>query len=835
MLGGDSVARRPNLVAQLAARVRRPDWPLAVVLVGYPIWWVLGITQVVIFACVALMLLRLVGRRRLLVPAGFGWWLLFLAWAVVGVLVVQADAPGVLLGHNGNRYLTCALRIVWYLEATVVLLYVANVRREFSVERVARILSAFFLAIVAGGLLGVLAPSINLHSLVEILAPARFTSNPFVSSLVHPTFAERQVYLDSVQYRPSAPFPYANEWGLNYACFLPLFAHSWYGRGGRTRKLVALLILGVSVVPVVYSLNRGLWAVVLLMAAATVVKQAVSGRFRPLAVRALGCVLVVVLIAVSPLGTQLAGRFSGHNSNEGRTNLSAMSVAAVAQSSPIIGLGTTRPVQGSFYSIAGGSTPSCPTCTPPAFGTQGFLWLLIFGQGFLGAAFCLMFFVTNIWRHRRRRSPLAFACQIVLMSFLVTLPIYDWSITTSFAVMASVAILGRLATVQEGGPLGRLAEGGLAPARALAEPRTAIVLCTIGALAACVWQFERGPTYLGTASIWLPASPHSNGAIDTMDSEARYLNSPPVLKSISAMQELDKASRRGRLAVTATANTRILNISYSSGDPMRAQAGASVAAAAMLTLRDEREKSDAAASSTLLDASVIGVTAAEETLDHAISTLGASGGAGVPGTMARLRYQRHELGQSALDLDEVVQDALVSGAPSGQMIGPVTVRQEPQRWNVAIGSGLMLGLLVASAVTLIRQRRGRKVGSVDGSSIGSGLNLPIDAMTEATDVKAALIARRWQPFRAVGYVSVDPDDSELCAASGMLDQAHRQLVRWRVRDERKVVEPEAVNDTARGVVLVAPGTIRAGEVDKQRVRLAAAGVDVVGLLVWRRQ
>ena len=48
-----------------------------------------------------------------------------------------------------------------------------------------------------------------------------------------------------------------------------------------------------------------------------------------------------------------------------------------------------------------------PALQPPALGTQGQLWLVVFSQGLLGAAMYLAFFGLSFFRHLSRRSPTA--------------------------------------------------------------------------------------------------------------------------------------------------------------------------------------------------------------------------------------------------------------------------------------------------------------------------------------------------------------------------------------------------------------------------------------------
>ena len=158
---------------------------------------------------------------------------------------------------SNTRYLTWALRVVWLLETAVILLYVRNVRERLSGQRISRIFATMFVTIVVGGVLGSLVPALQLHSVMDYLVPGRFGTSPFVTSLVHPNLAERQGWLTDIRYRPSAPFPYANAWGLNFACFLPFFVRAWLGRDAGWRRFGAPLVLAAAAIPVIYRSTVG--------------------------------------------------------------------------------------------------------------------------------------------------------------------------------------------------------------------------------------------------------------------------------------------------------------------------------------------------------------------------------------------------------------------------------------------------------------------------------------------------------------------------------------------------------------------------------------------------
>ena len=58
--------------------VPRNAWPLAALVIGLPLWWVLGLVELAPIALAVPMAVQLLRRRTIHLPGGFGWWLLFL-------------------------------------------------------------------------------------------------------------------------------------------------------------------------------------------------------------------------------------------------------------------------------------------------------------------------------------------------------------------------------------------------------------------------------------------------------------------------------------------------------------------------------------------------------------------------------------------------------------------------------------------------------------------------------------------------------------------------------------------------------------------------------------
>ena len=148
-------------------------WPLTALLLGYPLWWVLGIDSLLPLLLAAPMAAQLWRRRTLRLPAGFGFWVLFLVWVLLGVVLLWADAPGAVPGGDSSRLLLFAYRIAWYVACTVVLLWITNIRRsDLPDEHVRRLVAWMFVVTTLGGLLGLLAPTFSFTSALELLLPA---------------------------------------------------------------------------------------------------------------------------------------------------------------------------------------------------------------------------------------------------------------------------------------------------------------------------------------------------------------------------------------------------------------------------------------------------------------------------------------------------------------------------------------------------------------------------------------------------------------------------------------------------------------------------------------
>lgn len=444
-----TVAVAPSRTAPPRARARARTlpvgWPLVLLYVGMPLWWLLGARSFAFLFFAGVMAVHLLRRSHLVAPRGFGLWLLFLVTVVVGVGVLYAVAPLSVPDGSSTRVMTFGYRLLWYLALTVVLLYVGNLtERELPTTTVIRSLAALFVVTVAGGYVGMLLPHLSFTSPIEALVPHGISGNAFFRSVTHPVAAQVQGVLGYEEARPAAPFGHTNDWGANYGSLLPFFAIAWFGRDAGWRRPVGALILLASLVPVIYSLNRGLWLGIAAVACFIALRLAAKGRFWAVGAGVAAMGVVALLVVATPLGRTVEARLANPHSNEARANLSTLTVRSTFEGSPVVGFGSTRNVPANFNSIAGGATEDCPRCSPPAMGTQGHVWLVLFSQGLVGLATFLGFVAYRARRAWHSPAPPALAALCTVVFLGVTFWVYDLLDAPLFTLMVALGLAWRL-------------------------------------------------------------------------------------------------------------------------------------------------------------------------------------------------------------------------------------------------------------------------------------------------------------------------------------------------------------------------------------------------------
>ncbi len=223
---------------------------------------------------------------------------------------------------------------------------------------------------------------------------------------------------------------------------LGAFAVSWLRNAGRGRRVAGTLVLVVAVVPVVYSLNRGLWLALGVVVVFSLARLAGRGRLA-----AAGALVGVVLVGtaalvLSPLSTVVQGRLDNPHSNSIRAFTTERTLDAVSYS-PVLGLGSTRSTLGSGNSIAVGERRDCPRCGNPVLGSNGQLWAVLIAHGVGGLVLFVGFFIRSLWAYRYDRTPIGDAGLLAVVLSLFFMFIYNALVLPLVITMLLIALLWR--------------------------------------------------------------------------------------------------------------------------------------------------------------------------------------------------------------------------------------------------------------------------------------------------------------------------------------------------------------------------------------------------------
>ncbi len=409
---------RPGRSSRLVLPV---TWPLVVLFVAFPLWWLLGLSAVIWSVITAPLLVALIWRQRTKAPAPIVLWLVFTSWVLMSGL--QLD--------SGTKITTFTYRLTLYICGGLLFLYVYNLPRSRWLDmRVLRILTIFWMIVVIGGYVGILGGTHSFPSLIEYLLPTRLETRSFVQELVQPVLANVENFFGFPVPRPSAPFPYTNNWGGNIAVLTPVaFAAMSATRAGLRRRVIVIFLIA-SLVPMVVSLNRGMFLSLGVGVLYVAIRLAMRGRVATLVSLLMLMVGLAVLIAVTPLRHLVVANLS---SSHGHSNVTRISVAqqaiAGADHSPLFGYGEPRAVTGQ-----GG--------TPP-IGTQGQLWMVLYSDGYIATALFIGFFLAVLWQTRRAAGTAGLWLHAVPLIALTQITVYGWLPVELQVIMVVAALAYR--------------------------------------------------------------------------------------------------------------------------------------------------------------------------------------------------------------------------------------------------------------------------------------------------------------------------------------------------------------------------------------------------------
>ncbi|MEM9135329.1 MAG: hypothetical protein AAGA59_17950 [Actinomycetota bacterium] len=390
-----------------------PAWPVTLMIVAYPLWFLLGLGGFMWVVLAAPMAATLVRRRNLVAPKGLGLWAVFLI-AVVGS-ALGVDSPARFSGY--------LLRLGYYVGATVFLLYLLNGGRSVSVGRIVRSFTILWMCTIVGGYLALVLGEFSFRSPMYYLLPPVLLDNELINTLVTPGFADVQNIIGLPVPRPKAPFPYTNSWGSMVALSTPFAIIALLDRRSGLSPRLVRLALAASVVPIVVSLNRGLWLSLGLGLLYAGFRFGLAGRRGSAARLVVVALAVAAVVALSPLGDLFTSRLVNGHSDGDRVALATAAVEGTLER-PIFGWGTPRPNESG----------------QPSVGTHGQVWMVMFSHGFVGLTAFLGTLFTFWFRTRRQRTTSGVWAHTVLVIAAAQLPVYLMIPHALFAVMGAVAL-----------------------------------------------------------------------------------------------------------------------------------------------------------------------------------------------------------------------------------------------------------------------------------------------------------------------------------------------------------------------------------------------------------
>ena len=392
-------------IGAVLRRARRPDFPFVALFVGYPLWWILGLSQLAFLIAAIPLAVQLVRRKTVRVPRGFGVWLCFLVWMILSASMLE---------FRFERFVAFGYRAALYFSATIFFLWVYNMpQRMLPFDRILRLMLAFWFVALGGGYLGVLLGDVQLTSVTESLLPGALKTSDFVVSLVRPKFAQVQVFLGFDLNRPAAPFLFTNQWGANVALLTPLALAAWSRMRGIKGRLLMPLAVAALTVPAIVSVNRGLWLSLFVAGVYATFRRAQAGQ-RKKALQILGAFVIVAgMVVFTPLFGLVQGRAESDHANESRSALYVAVIESVDES-PFFGFGAPK------------SNEENPNL--PAVGTHGHFWTVLFSQGIPGVVLYVGFLGMMAVRTARDLTPerlwlhVTFSLLLVQMWFYNMLP-----------------------------------------------------------------------------------------------------------------------------------------------------------------------------------------------------------------------------------------------------------------------------------------------------------------------------------------------------------------------------------------------------------------------------
>ena len=400
-------------IAMIPAVFRRRGM-LTPALIGlFPVWWAMGMSEL-IWPCFGLLMIGSLLQGRSVALPRFG-----LAW-IIFLLIVAAS--GFMLEQQQDVY-SWIIRFSQYVAVGLIIPYVLTHRERTPANVVFGSATALFLASVVGGYLGLLLGDFSFRSPLSYVLPGGFQSNSFVRDVVNPSFADIERFLGRFEVtRPKAPFTYTNGWGAAMGLLFPFALHDSITGFGVSRR-IARIGLVASAVPIMLSLNQGLWISIAAAVGYAALRAAGRGDSR-VVLQLLGVGLIATIaVTATPLSNTIQSDLQNPNATEDRFELYQATLSELPNS-PIIGFGGPREVREGL---------------PPA-GTHGQLWIVLFSHGAAGALAYFSFIAGMFWSTRKYRTNVGLWCHVVIFVSLIQAPFYGHTPQQLAIIMVAAAV-----------------------------------------------------------------------------------------------------------------------------------------------------------------------------------------------------------------------------------------------------------------------------------------------------------------------------------------------------------------------------------------------------------
>ncbi|WP_329010098.1 O-antigen ligase family protein [Micromonospora rifamycinica] len=334
-----------------------PLWPLYVMFTAMPLWWLLGGLYLGWALLGMLLAVVLLSHGRVAWPPGSALW-----FVLVGLILVSATRL-----EKASGLLVYGLRLGFVLTALVVYLYVYTAARQGARwDRLFQPVLFFWLAMVALGWVGVLAPRLALTTPVEVLLPDGLAGQRMIRAVTHVHSTEFNPTGRNPYYRTAAPYPYTNNWGTGFALLVPcVLAYLSAVRTGPLRR-VLMVSLPLALVPAFLTLNRGMFIGLGVGLVYLGLRALLRGDVRLIGTIAAGLAVAWVITLVVPVGDMIMNRVENTDSTRDRADLYRQTLDAVLRS-PLLGYGAPRSAD-----TTTGAEP---------LGTQGQVWLTMYSHG----------------------------------------------------------------------------------------------------------------------------------------------------------------------------------------------------------------------------------------------------------------------------------------------------------------------------------------------------------------------------------------------------------------------------------------------------------------------